>query len=156
MPNPKARQDDLVAQEIMDEFVIYDLDRDRIHALNPTAALVWRHCDGAHTPARLAKLLEQTYRIPTGDALLWLTLNRLEKAHLLAEKVTPPNGVKTLTRREVLKMVGVGVALLPVIKSIVAPTAAQAASLNASGQSCTTNSDCASGVCQVDGTCAPM
>ena len=37
-------------QAIGDELCVYDWQRRRVHALNPTAALVWQHCDGA-TPA---------------------------------------------------------------------------------------------------------
>ena len=125
--NPKSRNDDIVVEEVFDELVIYDLKRDKVHSLNPTAAFVWRHCDGNRTPAELAMLLQQNYKVSQADALLWSTLDRLEKAKLLEEKTPPPKGQRVLTRREMLKTMGLTVALLPVVKSIVAPTAAQAA-----------------------------
>lgn len=153
MPNPKARQDDIVVQEIFDELVIYDLERDRAHSLNPTAAFVWQHCDGQRTPAELARLLQQEFKVPQAEALLWLTLGRLEKAHLLEGKVPRSNGRRTLTRRQVLKMAGVGIALLPVIKTIVAPTAAQAVTLKGRGECCSTDGECQSGVCSTDPAC---
>ena len=56
MANPKARQNDLVVQEVFDELVIYDLERNQVHSLNPTAALVWQQCDGQTSPAQLADL----------------------------------------------------------------------------------------------------
>ena len=147
MQNPKARQDDIVTQEIFDELVIYDLKRDKVHTLNPTAALVWRYCDGQHSPANLAKLMAEKHETPQGEALVMLTLDRLEKAHLLENKVTSPNGQRLLTRRQVIKMAGLSIALLPVVKSIVAPTAAQAITGQRSRESFT-NVTCNSQVCK--------
>ena len=152
MTNPTARQDDLVVQDVLDEMIIYDRKRDRVHSLNPTAALVWQHCDGRRTPNELVALLQQKYQVPQAEALLWLTLDRLEKAQLLTEKVTN-NSRKTITRRQLLKMAGVGIALLPVIKTIVAPTAAQAGSGDPSGSICVDGNSCASEVCLPNNTC---
>ena len=40
MKYPKSRDDEqIVAQDILDEYVIYDLGRQKSHALNPTAAI---------------------------------------------------------------------------------------------------------------------
>ena len=154
MLNPKARNDDIVAQELFDETVIYDLKRDKIHALNPTAAFVWQHCNGHRTREELAILLQQEFQAPQADALLNLTLDRLEKAHLLAGEVAPPNGQRTITRREVLKLAGVTMALLPVVKSIVAPpvTHAQSCTPDApgcrpNGSNCTSDLQCCSCNC---------
>lgn len=146
MNNPTARQDNIVVQDVLDEVVIYDLKRDKVHSLNPTAAFVWQHCDGQRTPGELATLLQQEYQTPQSEDLVWLTLDRLEKAHLLTENVNA-GGQKTITRRQVLKMAGVGIALLPVIKTIVAPTAVQAGSGNARGSLCMSDNDCQSGSC---------
>lgn len=151
MNKPTARQDDIVVQDVLDETVIYDRKRDKVHLLNPTAAFVWQHCDGQRTPGDLAALLQQKYQTPQSEDLVWLALDRLEKAHLLAEKVIS-NERKTITRRRVFKMAGVGIALLPVIKTIVAPTPVQAGSGNGRGSSCTSGNDCASGFCK-DNTC---
>ncbi len=152
MLNPQARQDDIVVQELFDEVVIYDLKRDKVHALNPTAALVWRHCDGQHTSAELTNLLQAEFHTPQADVLLELTLDRLHKAHLLAGKVSPVHNQRIITRREALKLAGLTVALLPVVKSIIAPTMAQASSPNKSSMGCLSGDDCASGIC-VGGVC---
>src|SRR5262245_4571245 len=98
--NPQARYQDIVVQEVFDELVIYDLKRDKIHSLNPTAAFVWRHCNGQRAPAELAALLQQEFALPQGQPLVWLALDRLERAHLLEEKVTLHHGHRILTRRE--------------------------------------------------------
>lgn len=136
---PLARSNNIVVEEVFDELVIYDLERDRVHSLNPTAAFVWQHCDGKHTVDQIAILLQQEFPVSQAVELLWATLDRLEKAHLLQEKLSQSGeNQKVYTRRELLKMVGQGagmIALLPVVKSINAPGPTQAASLT--GEGCT-------------------
>ena len=44
--NPMARQNGLVVQEMPDEVLVYDLDSNKAHCLNQSAAFVWRSCDG--------------------------------------------------------------------------------------------------------------
>ncbi len=125
---PRAREDQLVIQELPDEVLVYDVNRHKAHCLSRTAAFIWRHCDGQTSVARLAALLAQEVKGPVEPAVVWLALDRLGKARLLRERVAPPAG---LSRREVMRklaLVGGLAALLPVVSSIVAPTAAQAAS----------------------------
>ena len=43
---PVARKQGLVVQEMPDEVLIYDLDTNKAHCLNQTAAFVWKSCDG--------------------------------------------------------------------------------------------------------------
>ena len=78
MQLPKARANDIVIQELFDELVIYDLKRNKVHSLNPTAAFVWQHCNGQRTPAELAALLQRKFQTPQAEPLLWLALDRLE------------------------------------------------------------------------------
>lgn len=154
MLNPRARQDDIVVQELFDEVVIYDLNRDQVHALNSTAAFVWQHCDGQRTTDELAELLQLEFQTPQAGVLLELALHRLEHAQLLTETRPPTDERRLMTRREALKLVGVTVALLPVVKSIVAPTMAQAASLKPVGAMCGTDGECCSENCE-SFTCHP-
>ena len=51
--NPRARRDGLVIRELNGELLVYDLERHRAHCLNPTAALVFKQCDGRTSPARM-------------------------------------------------------------------------------------------------------
>jgi hypothetical protein len=132
---PRAREDRLVVQELPEEMLVYDLDRHKAHCLNRTAALVWRHCDGQTTVAELATLLRKELKVPVDEAVVWLALERLGRAHLLQERVKPAPGAARLSRREVMQklaLVGGLSLLVPVVSSIVAPTAAQAASCVAS------------------------
>ena len=124
---PRARQDELVVEELPDETLVYDLKRHKARCLNPTAALVWRHCDGQTSVADVAALLEEQLAIPTDEAVVWMALDRLSRAHLLTEPVTLPADRAQYSRRQMLRTLrrAAGISLLlPVIESIVAPLAA--------------------------------
>ena len=135
---PAARQDDLVVEEFLDDVLVYDLQRNRAHCLNRTAALVWQNCDGRTTVAELARVLASELEIPANEAMVWLALNRLSKARLLKKPVIPPGTLPSYSRRAVMHSLG-SVAkiafILPVVHSIVTPFAAQA-------QSCITKAAC--------------
>ena len=123
MIHPKARQDDLVVQELFDELVVYDLTRNQVHSLNRTAAQVWQACDGQRGPAQLAGRLEPDLESAQAEVLVWLALDRLGQADLLEQKVDRPAGLK-ISRRQALRALGIS-ALLPVVASLAAPAAAQ-------------------------------
>ena len=128
---PRARQDELVVEELPDETLVYDLKRHKANCLNRTAALVWQHCDGQTTVPELAALLEEQFATPTDEAVVWMALDRLGRAHLLREQVTLPAERARYSRREVLRTLrrAAGISLLlPVVESIVAPRAAAQAS----------------------------
>jgi hypothetical protein len=114
-------------EQVGAELCIYDWQRKRVHALNPTAAQVWRLCDGRTSPAQIGAALESALGVPNAEEVVWLTLAQLERAHLLAEAVVTPSARRVLPRRQFLKL-GVAAALLPVIHSIVAPAAVAAQS----------------------------
>ena len=124
---PRARQDELVVEELPDETLVYDLKRHEAHCLNRTSALAWRRCDGRTTVAEVAVLLERELKIPADEAVVWMALDRLSGAHLLKEEVTLPADRTRYSRREMLRtfrrVAGISL-LLPVIESIVSPLAA--------------------------------
>jgi len=124
---PKARQEELLVQELHEEILIYDMERNEAHCLNRTAALVWRHCDGETTVAELAHLLEAELASPVGEDIVWLALEQLEQYHLLQEPVVQWEETGRTTRRKLLKL-GVAATVLPLVTSITAPTAAMAQS----------------------------
>ena len=124
---PRARQNELVVEQIPDETLVYDLNRHKAHCLNHTSALVWSRCDGRTTVAEVAALLERELKSPADEAVVWMALDRLDGAHLLKEQVTLPADKTQYSRREVLRtlrrVAGISL-LLPVIESIVSPVAA--------------------------------
>jgi len=50
---------------VADRFVVYESGTDRIHYLNATAALVLEFCDGSHSLAEIAALVQEAYGLPS-------------------------------------------------------------------------------------------
>ena len=151
---PCARKGRLIVQDLPDELLIYDLSCHRAYCLNRTAALIWQSCDGKRTVAEMTRILEREIDYPVDEGLIWFALDQLGRYHLLEERVELPILKERMTRRELTRRLGfAAAALVPLITSIVAPTAAQAATCGALGSPCVTNARCCSGLC-VNGTCA--
>ncbi len=128
---PLARRDGLLVEELGDETLVYDRESHEAHCLNRSAALVWRHCDGTTTVADMVSLLQQELDIPADESMVWLALDRVEKAQLLRQPPTPARPGIDYSRRAVIRTLGRagGIALVvPVVASIVAPHAAHAQS----------------------------
>lgn len=159
---PIARTERLVIQEMPGEILVYDLETDKAHCLNRTAAAVWKFCDGKNTVADIRRRLAETSGKPVGEDLIWLAIDCLNESRLLENQ--PPVFVNR-NRREVIKKIGLAaVVALPLITSLVAPKAAHAgstcnfggacactsgsASCSASASNCNVNcSSCSNGVC---------
>lgn len=127
MPHPK-KIETVHIETLESELCLYDWQRMEVHNLNPTAATVWQLCDGQTSPQQIAHQLKGDLTPAQAEELVWLTLKRLEQAHLLQDKVVKPAGRKVYTRREMLVRLGVAAALLPVVSSIVAPGPVEAQS----------------------------
>src|SRR5688572_19112186 len=152
---PVARRKNLIIKELPDETLIYDLGSDEAHCLNQTAALVWKNCNGSRTVGDLANLLERKLGAPVPADVVWLALEQLEHFNLLSEPISRPRHVAGMSRRQLMRKIGVAAAVsIPVITSIIVPTPAQAASCNSqtnrdNGCPCTSNSQCESGCCRI-------
>lgn len=59
----------LEINQMPDGWVIYRQETDRVHFLNPTAALVFELCNGRHTVADIGAILSGAYALsaPTTD-----------------------------------------------------------------------------------------
>ena len=142
---PRARADELVIEELGDELLVYDLRTDAAHSLDASAAAVWRACDGETSPHAIAAATGTT-REGVEHALRELAERDLVEAPAAH------------SRREAMKIGvtagAVGVAI-PIVHSIVAPTAAEAQSgcVPVSG-TCLFSSQCCSNNCN-DGVCVP-
>jgi hypothetical protein len=151
---PHARKDHLLVREVGDELVVYDRERHHAHRLNRTAALVWRHCDGQRTVAEIARLLQYELNHAVDEKLVWLSLLRLDRAHLLRERVTGPQKLTGQSRRQVVRKLGLVGALsflLPVVTTLAAPTPALAQS--GVTFTCTPDAGNTCCVCQGGGSC---
>ena len=180
---PRARSEGLVIEELADELLVYDLQRNKAHCLNSTAAKIWKKCNGRSTPADIARRLAAKPRVVAGESresvqsrarkspkisepavdlsgqqlteqVVWLALDQLSRNHLLEERAPLATAVPRISRRQALMRVGIGAAIgLPIVVSITAPTAVQAGTCRPHNASCITSSECCSGSC-LSGHCA--
>lgn len=125
-----ARREGLVVQEMEDETLVYDLERHSAHCLNETAAFIWNHCDGETKPAKIAALMTKKWRKPVDEDVVWLAMKQLRRANLLdAPPVAHAKRIDA-SRRAAIQKLGLAAALsVPLVTSIVSPTAAAAASV---------------------------
>ena len=145
---PPARKK-LLLLELEDEVLMYDSERNVAHCLNRTAGLVWKHCDGRTSVDEILHMLQDGSHSPVDQTVVWLALEQLNKAHLLEEPI-PPRDLKSkgLSRRDLIRKLGMASAVaLPLVTSVLAPTAAHAASCFPLGHGCGMDRQCCSGTC---------
>lgn len=86
-PDLRPRQaPDLQSRPLGDELLIYAPSQGVVHILNRTARVIWERCDGAHTPAAIARVLEEHFdvtenRAPADDVMR--TLHELHRLCLI-------------------------------------------------------------------------
>jgi hypothetical protein len=141
---PLARRERLLIEELPDEVLVYDLDRKKAHCLNQTAALIWNHCDGQTSVEEMAIILQQHSQERVDQDVVWFGLDQLRKARLIDRPVARPQGGARLSRRELVKQIGLAVSI-PLVASILAPTAS--AALSCVGRFCVTTADCSACTC---------
>jgi hypothetical protein len=120
---PEARRDGVLVRSLGDEIVAVDTAADRVHALSPSAAFVFKQCDG------LTSLEDAQLRSGLSADDFRAALDELAAAGLVTQR--------GLDRRTLLKgaaTVGAGAVALPTVWSIVAPTAAMAVSTGSGTQ----------------------
>ena len=74
---PRGRKRQLITREVAGELIVYDLENDRVHCLNSTAAFVWTHCDGQTSVTTMARLLEDEIKTPVEQELILYALSLL-------------------------------------------------------------------------------
>jgi len=152
---PKAKDENLVVQNLDKELLIYDLSSSKAYCLNETSTIVYQACDGQTTIESL-----KSSHLKLTDEIILLAIDQLQKENLLSEKV------EGLSRRALLTKAAFAAVTLPVITSLVAPLAVHAQSCLPRGASCTASSQCCPEFCQfepgtnfigcLNGTCRPI
>src|SRR6185369_15200290 len=104
---PRARSEQLVVQDLTTETLVYDLERHKVHCLNPSAAYVWRRCDGTATFGDVAEGLGAEFGLPADTRIVALALESLRAARLVDGLAKADLAVPRLGRRQALKWVGV-------------------------------------------------
>jgi coenzyme PQQ synthesis protein D (PqqD) len=136
---PQARHKDLLVQELPDELLVYDLESHRAHCLNRTAALVWKRCDGRASFSDVAMDLSNEVRVPIDEDVVRLALQQLDEAHLLVGPVEPRSPANSLSRRRLIKGIGLAAAI-PLVTSLTAPIIH--AGVSSCTLACATSADC--------------
>lgn len=147
---PLGREDNIVVQELKDEVLIYDLNTHKAFCLNKTSALVWQLCDGTKSADQISNQISRKSKTPVTEELIWLALDELKKNNLLANAQEISSDFNGMNRREVIRKIGLtSLVALPIISSLIAPTAAMAQSATAiatctqvGGVSCNTAANC--------------
>ena len=154
---PVARKEGLVIQETSDEVLVYDLNSNKAHCLNQTAAFVWKSCDGNNSITDITALFEHETGSIIHQDMIWLAIDQLNDKDLLQTSMKPTFAGRS--RREVIKKIGLAtVVALPLVASLTAPTSALASTSCA----CVGPGDCIAQTmcpnplnCNPLGVCAP-
>ena len=145
-----ARHNGLVVQEMPDEVLVYDMDTNKAHCLNQSAAFVWKSCDGNNTVGDIVRQFEANGNGKVTEDFVWLAIDQLNENGLMDSKIAPR--FEGQSRRQVLKTIGLAsMVALPVIASLVAPQKALGSvSCTCSGGTCPASgcpTTCTAGVC---------
>ena len=144
---PLARFENIVVQELKDEVLICDTKSSQVFCLNQTAGEVWKLCDGKTETNEIAKILSKKLKANFSEELVLFSLAELSNYDLLKNNFFTEELFAKKSRREVVRKIALSSMLaLPLISSVVMPSAIQAAS----GNACTSDNDC------VDGTCCHL
>lgn len=127
---PIARTKNIVVQDTETEVLIYDLEANKAHSLNETSALVWKKCDGTKSVLKIVSEISSNTKTQVSENLVWLALSQLSEAGLLKDASIDIEKFENLSRREAIRKIGItSMVSLPIIATIVAPTATAAQSL---------------------------
>jgi hypothetical protein len=138
---PVARTEGMLIEELDGDMIVYDSERNQAHALNRLAAQIWKQCDGERTASDLARL----FAAETPADAVTNCLSQLERLHLLNAGSLASEDSRRLSRRQLLReasIAGAAVVLLPMVTSIVAPSAEASSSCAGSNVDCRTKFCC--------------
>ncbi len=156
---PVRRKDDIIVQELNGEVLIYDLKANKAVCLNETSSLVWDACDGNQSVSEISQSIGKKLNSPANEDIVWLALDQLKKEKLIANGAEVVSKFDGISRREVIRKVGLGTMIaLPLVSSLVAPTAVSAQSTTCltvapfgshqrNGCGCQGTGNCASNIC---------
>lgn len=127
----RLSSDNLIQEELPDELMIYDSERNKAFCLNQAAAFVWNHSDGTKTVMEIAQLMGQRLGKPMNEQVVRYALDILSKDGLLSPSTSLPASSSRVTRRELLRKLGAGAATaVPLITVLlVSPTQSHASSI---------------------------
>lgn len=125
---PLSRSENIVVQDLQNELLIYDLKINKVYSLNETSSAVWRECDGQSDLEQISIKVSLKLKQTISKDIVRLAIHQFKKENLLE------NGLEIvefegISRREIIRRAGLASAVaLPIISSLIAPTAAMSAS----------------------------
>jgi hypothetical protein len=116
------RAEGLLIERTAGELLVLKPSTNEAHALNETAAIVFDLCDSRTTRAAMAAEVARRTGLPADESIVELALGELADAGLviLDEAERPDMTRRSLIRKLALPVAGV--ALLPVVETILMPT----------------------------------
>ncbi|NJM52507.1 MAG: hypothetical protein HC846_03380 [Blastocatellia bacterium] len=130
MNSPKARTREIVIQEMENETLVYDLKANKALCLNKLSAMTWKYCDGKNSIGKIADKISVELKIIINEEFVEFAVEELRKENLLENSAEVITNISNLSRREAIRRIGLSSALmLPIISSVIAPTALQAQSV---------------------------
>lgn len=160
--HPRSRQTNIVVQEMKNQLLIYDLNINKAYCLNETSVMIWQLCSGKNSIADISLLMGEKLKMQVSEELVWLALDRLKKDDLLEKAAEFEINFGGLNRRQIIKKVGLASMIaLPIIASVVAPSALMAQSSCVPNQLCPIDFNgnticCPTGTsCSAPGLCCP-
>jgi len=123
------RVDGLLIERPEGELLVLKESTLEAHALNETAAIVFDLCDGETSRAVMAAEVARRTGLPADESIVDLALAELADAGLvvLDEEESPGMTRRTLIRR--LALPAAAMAMLPIVETILMPSAASGASV---------------------------
>jgi Coenzyme PQQ synthesis protein D (PqqD) len=114
----KARTSNIAVQEAAGETLIYDNEAQQAYCLNETASYIWKNCDGSKSVSDISKLVSKKFDVAYNEDFVWLAIDQLKKDSLLDNSVEVTSRFDGLSRREIIKKVGLAVAVFPIVASM--------------------------------------
>jgi hypothetical protein len=136
----KARTNNIAVQEAAGETLIYDNEAQQAYCLNETASYIWKNCDGLNSVSDISKLVSKKFDVAYNEDFVWLAIDQLKKDSLLENSVEVSSRFDGLSRREIIKRVGLAVAVFPVVASL--SLQAQSAVAGVCSGACSTVASC--------------
>jgi hypothetical protein len=126
-PFPKARANGIRIEEVDDELLVYDLERNRAHSLNVGAATVFRLCDGHRSIDEINVAASEVLGVAPDLAMVEQAIRQFERAGLLE-----PEADAAGDRRQLLRKLG-WAAVVPFVATLAMPSAGYAQSAGPQG-----------------------
>ncbi len=129
MNNSKTKNENIVVQELEKEILIYNLETNKAFCLNDTSAMIYQLCNGKRTVSEISQSLNKKMKQITNEEFIWLALDQFKRDGLLENNDKFEIDFGGLSRRQIIKKIGLfSTIALPVVSSVLAPSAVMAAS----------------------------